>query len=339
MGGKMFTFDIHCHFFPQTFLDQAGKLGNPFQASIQPGPHGETRLVCAGDFNHSLTPDFYDAKQMIEDMDRRKIRISAISAAPPTLSYWADAPSARNLASRMNDNIAQRVQAYPDRLLGLGTVPLQNIEASTMEARRAIGDLGLRGLMIGSNVGGKNLDHADFFPFFETIVELDVPIFVHPYIPLGAERMRDYYLHNLVGMVAETGLAIASVIFGGILERLPNLKLCFAHAGGIYPYIVGRHDHGYRVREVECGRAIPKPPSHYLSMLYFDSITHHPLALRYLVDLVGSDKIVIGSDYPFDMGPDQPVDVVLENPHLSSEEKEKIVGLNAANLFGIQGVL
>ncbi|HET6443688.1 MAG TPA: amidohydrolase family protein [candidate division Zixibacteria bacterium] len=332
----MFTLDIHCHFFPQAFLDEARKRDNPFQASIELGSSGQEYLICTGDFRHPLTPDFYDADRLIHDMDDRKVRMSAVSAAPPTLSYWADAPSACDLASRMNDSIAQRVTAYPDRFLGLATVPLQDVDTSIQEARRAIKELGLHGFQIGSNVNGRNLNHPELFPFFAAVAELGVPLFIHPYIPAGAERMQDYYLHNLVGMVAETGLAIASIIFGGIVERLPELKICFAHAGGVFPYIVGRHDHGYLVREQECRQAIPHPPSYYLPALHFDAITFHPLALRYLVDLVGTDQVIIGSDYPFDMGPVQPVDTILKNPTLTEEEKRKICGQNAAALFSLK---
>lgn len=331
----MFSFDIHCHFFPQAFLDEARKANNPFRASIERGSDGRERLICAGSFDHPLTSDFYEAERMLQDMDARQVQMAAISAAPPTLSYWADAASAQELAARMNWSIAERVKLYPDRFVGLGTVPLQDITASIAEAQRAVRDLGLAGFQIGSNVGGKNLNHPAFFPFFETIAELDVPLFVHPYLPAGEERMQDHYLHNLVGMVAETGLAIASVIYGGVLERLPNLKLCFAHAGGVYPYIVGRNDHGYQVRQKECREAIPHPPSHYFRQLYFDSITFHPLTLRYLSDLVGSERIVIGSDYPFDMGPFQPVDEILNNPYLSDQERQQICGQNAASLFGL----
>jgi aminocarboxymuconate-semialdehyde decarboxylase len=334
----MFSLDIHCHFFPQAFLDEARKAGNPFRASIERGADGRERLICAGSFDHPLTPDFYEAERMIQDMAARQVSMAAISAAPPTLSYWADAASARDLAAHMNESIAERVQRYPDRFVGLATVPLQDIDASVQEAKRAIRELGLAGFQIGSNVGGKNLSHPDFFPFFETVAELDVPLFIHPYLPAGEERMQDYYLHNLVGMVAETGLAIASVIYGGVLERLPKLKLCFAHAGGVYPYILGRNDHGYKVRLKECREAIPRPPSHYFRQLYFDSITFHPLTLRYLVDLVGSDRIVIGSDYPFDMGPFQPVDEILNNPYLSDAEKQQICGQNAVSLFGLLNV-
>ena len=331
----MFALDIHCHFFPEAFLEEARKPDNPFKASLTPESDGRERLVCAGSFDHPLAPEFHDVERLVQDLDARKLSMAAISSAPPTLSYWADAASARDLAGRLNDSIAERVTAYPERFVGLATVPLQDIDASIAEAKRAVNALGLHGFQIGSNVGGTNLSDPAFFPLFETFAELNVPVFVHPYIPAGEERMQDFYLHNLIGMVAETGLAIASIVYAGILERLPNLKLCFAHAGGVYPYIIGRQDHGYKVREVECKAAIPHPPSHYFPMLYFDSITFHPLTLRYLIDLVGADRIIIGSDYPFDMGPEQPVDEVLNNPFLNDAEKALICGQNAAALFGI----
>jgi aminocarboxymuconate-semialdehyde decarboxylase len=242
------------------------------------------------------------------------------------------------LAAAINESIAQRVRQHPDRFTGLGTLPLQDMNASVAEAKRAIRHLHLAGFQIGSNVGGTNLDDPYFEPLFATIAELDVPVFIHPYIPAGAERMRRYYLHNLIGMVSETGLAIASVIYGGLLERYPNLKLIFAHAGGTLPYIHGRLDHGYLVREEECTRAIPHPPSHYLGKLYFDSISFHPAALKFLVDLVGSDHLVIGSDYPFDMGPAQPLDPIVTNPYLTEEDKRNIAGKTAATLFNIAPV-
>ncbi len=331
----MLTFDIHCHFFPQAFLDVARQPGNSFQASIERRADGREHLVCAGNFDHPLTPDFYDAQRMIEDMDKVGMQMAAISSAPPTLSYWADPGAARELAPAINESIAARVRAHPDRFAGLGTVPLQDVDASVQEARRAIRDLGLAGLMIGSNVNGKNLDHPDFYPFFAAIAELDAPLFIHPYIPAGAERMQDYYLHNLIGMVGETGLAIATLIYGGTLVRWPNLKLIFAHAGGVFPYIHGRMDHGYKVRIKECREAIPEPPSAYMRRIYYDCMAFAPATLRFLVDLVGADHVLIGSDYPFDMGPANPVAEATENPLLSADEKRQIAGGTAAAIFGL----
>ena len=259
----MFSLDVHCHFFPKAFLD-AARGPNTLQSRIERRADGREHLVCPGNFDHPLTPDFHAAGQMLADMDSAQISMAAISSAPPTLSYWAEAGAATELASRLNESIADRVAEHPGRFLGLATVPLQDIAASVAEAKRAINELGLHGFQIGSNVDGKNLNHPDYYPLFETIAELNAPVFVHPYIPAGEERMQDYYLHNLLGMVAETGLAIASVIYGGILERWPDLKIIFAHAGGVFPYVVGRMDHGYKVRSQECAAAIPHPPSHYL---------------------------------------------------------------------------
>ncbi len=329
------TLDIHCHFFPQAYLD-AVRQPNTLRSRIERRDDGREHLICPGNFDHPLVPSLSEAEQMIADMDKTGIDLAAISSAPPTLSYWADAADARALAPRLNDSIAARVAQYPDRFLGLATVPLQDIAASIHEARRAVNELGLHGFMIGSNVGGKNLNHPDYFPFFETIAELDVPLFIHPYIPPGEERMQDYYLHNLLGMVAETGLAIASIIYGGVLERLPTLKIVFAHAGGVFPYIVGRMDHGYKVRRVECTAAIPHPPSHYMPQVYFDCMSFNDRALRYLVDQVGADRVLLGSDYPFDMGPiGGPVAEVQANPLLTDAEKRQICSGTAATLFNL----
>jgi len=331
----MQAIDVHCHFFPQAFLDIARKPGNSFGTSIERDADGLEYLVAEGDFRHPLTPDFHESGAMIADLDKRSLTSAVISSAPPTLSYWADKSAANELASAINEEIAQRTRTYPDRFAGLATLPLQDMDATVSEARRAIRDLHLSGFHIGSNVNGTNLDDPFFEPLFATIAELDVPVFIHPYIPAGAERMRRYYLHNLIGMVSETGLAIASVIYGGILERWPDIKICFAHAGGTFPYIKGRLDHGYLVREEECTKALPHPPSHYIGKLYFDSIAHDHASLKFLVDLVGSDHIVIGSDYPFDMGNEQPFEVVTSNPYLTEEDKTNIAGKTAATLFNI----
>lgn len=326
--------DCHFHLFPQAFLDVARIPNNSFNASIERTADGTEYLVAEGDFRHALVPSFYDSDTIVQELDNRKLTAAVITSAPPTLSYWADAAAAVELSQAINEEMAQRAATHPDRFIALGALPLQDMDASVREATRAIRDLQLTGFMIGSNVGGTNLDDPYFEPMWETFAALDVPIFIHPYIPAGSERMRRYYLHNLIGMVNETAIAIASVIYGGLLEKYPGVKLCFAHAGGTYPIIQGRLDHGYAVRPEECGAAIPHPPSHYLGQLYFDSISFNDAALKYLVDMVGSDHLVIGSDYPFDMGPAQPVDAVLSNPLLTDEEKLDIMGRTATHLYG-----
>lgn len=331
--------DCHFHLFPHAFLDAARIPNNSFNASIERGADGVEYLVAEGDFRHALVPNFYDPDTIVQDLEQRKLTGAVITSAPPTLSYWADSGAAIELAQAINEEMAQRAADYPHRFTALGALPLQDMDASLVEAKRAIRDLNLTGFMIGSNVDGRNLDDPYFDPMWATFAELDVPIFIHPYIPAGSERMRRYYLHNLIGMVNETAIAIASVIYGGLLERYPHLRLCFAHAGGTYPIIQGRLDHGYQVRPQECGAAIPNPPSHYLGKLYFDGISFSDAALKYLVDLVGSDHIVIGSDYPFDMGPAQPVDAVMDNPLLTDEQKLDIVGRTASRLYGAPSIV
>ncbi|MFC2048237.1 amidohydrolase family protein, partial [Chloroflexota bacterium] len=202
------------------------------------------------------------------------------------------------------------------------------------EMERAAKQLGMRAIAIGTNVNGKNLDEPELFPVFERARDLGLLVYLHPVNVLsGKERLRSYHLRNLIGNPTETAIAIASIIFGGILERLPDLKLLFSHAGGTMPWLIGRHDHGYKVRP-ECQAAIPKPPSEYYKLIHFDTIAHHPQNLLHLVKTVGSDRVLLGSDYPADMADDNPVATVA-NLDIPETDKQKIWGGNAARLLNI----
>lgn len=327
--------DVHCHVFPEAFIAAARRPGNPYNASVERRADGREFLVSRGYFDYPLTPELYDLDALLEDMAERGITAVAQSLAPPALAYWStERGAARDWAQLVNDSIAERVRRYPDRFAGVAHVPLQDVQAAIEELGRASDRLGFRAVQIASNVGGTNLDDPSLFPFFEACARLDVSVFVHPYLPFGGDRLQRYYLHNLVGMVSETGLAIASVIFGRVLERLPSLRLCFAHAGGTYPYIRGRLDHGHRVRP-ECGD-LAEPPGAYVRRLWFDTIAFEPSALRFLVESAGADRVMLGSDYPFDMGPAQPVAEVLATPGLDQPQLERILWRNAAGFFGFR---
>jgi aminocarboxymuconate-semialdehyde decarboxylase len=191
----------------------------------------------------------------------------------------------------------------------------------------------MRGIEIGSNINGKYLDDPDLWPFYEKAQRLGTFIFVHPINVAGLERMQKYHLRNLIGNPLDTSLAIASIIFGGVLESFPRLKFCFAHAGGFTPYQQGRLERGYHVRS-EC-KTISKPPIEYIKLLYFDTITHYAPALSYLIETVGSDHVLMGSDYPFDMGDPNPVSTVKDLKTISNPEKRKVLGKNAIRLLNL----
>ncbi len=220
----------------------------------------------------------------------------------------------------------------PDRLAGLATVPLQDIPAAVAELERAVTRLGLRGVYIGSNIGGKDLDHPDLFPFFAKAEALRAPVFLHPIDVLGVERLRAYYLHNGLGNPFETALAAARLIFGGVLDRLPRLQVCLAHAGGALPYLFGRLDRVYRVRK-EARGALRRTPSAYLRRFTYDTIAHAEPALRYLISVVGADRVALGSDYRFDMGLLDPAAPVRALRPLARKDRDAILGGVAAKLL------
>jgi aminocarboxymuconate-semialdehyde decarboxylase len=214
--------------------------------------------------------------------------------------------------------------------MGLATLPLQDPEAAVTEAERAVTELGCRGIYLGTNVRGKELTDPSFFPVFERIHALGAPIFLHPLNVIGSQRLTSYYLHNLLGNPFDTAVAAANLIFSGLLDRFPKLNICLPHAGGALPYLIGRLNHGWKVRQ-EC-KAMKKPPSSYLRRFTYDTISHGPEPLRYLINLVGADRVMLGSDYCFDMGYERPVEVV-SALKLSSNDQEKILGGNAARLL------
>src|SRR5262249_38258034 len=226
-------------------------------------------------------------------------RWHAVPLQPPMV-YWADETLAPSLARIVNDAMAAAHRSHPDRFVFLATLPMQQPEAAAGEVERAAGELGCRGVYLGTNVRGKELSDPSFLPVFERIHSLNLPVFLHPLNVIGAQRLSHYHLHNLLGNPFDTAVAAANLIFSGHLDRFPRLQICLPHAGGALPYLIGRLNHGWKVRE-EC-RALKKPPASYLRRFTYDTISHAPEALGYLIDLVGADRVMLGSDYCFDMG-------------------------------------
>ncbi len=248
----------------------------------------------------------WDVEKRLAHMDATGVKMQAVSSVPFLFFYYLEPSLAIAMAQIQNEGFAQLAREHPGRFVGLAALPMQDPEAAATELRRAVRDLGLRGAGIGANVDGRNLDDPALEPVWAAADDLGAFVFVHPELRSGTERMQRYYLRNLIGNPLDTSLAIASLIFGGVVERYPRAKFCFAHGGGFIPYQRGRLEHGWRVRN-EPKVQVQRSPKEYFGALYFDTILHSPIALRYLVESAGADRVMVGSDYPFDMGPADPV--------------------------------
>ncbi|MFH1169221.1 MAG: amidohydrolase family protein [Chloroflexota bacterium] len=324
--------DVHAHFLPRDCFDAVDSTGRHFGPSIVTNKKGEEEVVHAGFNSGPVAKQMYDVETRIKDMDATGVDMQAISAVPSFLYYAAEPEACLWYSRRQNDGFAEAVKAYPKRFVGMATVPLQDSKMALAELDRAVNKLGLRGVKMLSNINGKQLDDPSLMPFYKEVETLGLPIFIHPWGPAGKEKMGKYYLINFVGFPTDSTLAAAHLIFGGVLEKFPGLKFYFAHAGGTLPYLRGRFDHGYRVRP-ESKVVIKQPPSHYLPLLYFDTITHYAPTLEYLINVMSADNVVMGTDYPYDMSDTDPVNTVLSLKNVSAADKEKILGGNAARIF------
>lgn len=323
--------DLHAHFIPPQILrDQ-----NPAEAwrpRIYRDERGTQMLEFKGSANSSARREFVNIEKILEEQVRAGVDVVALSPWSSLFNYDQPLEESKRNCRAYSHAIADCVRNYPPRLAGYGCVPLQDARLAADEARLLVRDLGLRGIEIGTNVNGAYLGDEKFLPFWEAIAELDTLVFIHPVSGVGGAAMRDYDLGNLYGFPAETGLTAASLIFGGVLERFPNLKILLAHGGGVTPYLAGRFDHGWQHRAAAKKSIITRAPSTYLKQFYFDTIVFTVDALRFLIQLVGADHIVIGTDYPFDMGYERPRELV-ESLGLRAEQAEKIFGTNAKQLL------
>lgn len=326
--------DFHTHIIPEDIPNFVEKFSGERWPTLEKTCSCGANIMVAGKVFREVTDQVWSPEKRIKDMDAEGVDIQVLSPIPVTFSYWAEPEVAEEMSQIQNDFIAETVKQYPNRFIGLGTVPLQDIEASIKEMDRCIHKLGLKGIEIGSNINGKNLDDPSFTAFFEMAEKWEVPLFVHPWETLGKERMPRHNFMYTVGMPSETALAAASLINGGVMEKFPRLKVCFAHGGGSFPYILPRLDQGWKVWPHL--RLTSQPPSHYAKNFYFDSLNYDPLNLKYLVDRFGYDKIVMGSDYPFLLREIPPGKVIDDTVQLTEEQKQAILGKNALAFLNIE---
>ena len=263
-------------------------------------------MMLDGKLFREIEADTWDPDVRLSDCNRCDVDVQVLSTVPVMFSYWARPDDTADLAKILNDHIAGVVNRYPKRFVGLGTLPMQDADLSIRELERLTKSLGLAGVQIGTHVNGWNLDDPRIFPVLEAAADLGAAIFVHPWQMLGKERMGLYWLPWLVGMPSETALSICTMIFGGVFERLPNLRVAFAHGGGAFPGIIGRLEHGFNVRPDIVATANDRNPRDYIGRFFVDSLVHEPEMLNYMIGLLGSDRIALGSDYPFPLGEHHP---------------------------------
>ena len=332
-SGERLTIDLHCHVYvpaAEEAVAEAFEMETDFLFKFSNEATREVNRRQAQEIFGKLT----SVETRLADMDGMAIDIQALSPAPLQYYYALEPDLGLTSARIINDHIAEIVDAHPDRFVGLGTVPMQEPELAVAELDRAVRELGMRGVEICTSVVGEELSNDRFRKFFAKAEDLDALIFMHPNGFSDGARLSDHYFTNIIGNPLDTTVAVSHLIFGGVLDAYPDLKICVAHGGGYLPAYSGRIDHAHANRE-DCRRRIKEKPSSYLRKLYFDTVVFTEHQLEYLVSLYGSDHIVLGTDYPFDMGMDDPVGFVDGADALTASDKAAIVGGNAAQLLGI----
>ncbi len=302
----MLKIDVHTHILPKDIPKWKDKFGyGGFIQLEHNGPGCARMLKDDGHFFREIEDNCWSAKKRIEECDGFGVNVQVLSTVPVMFSYWAKPDDGAAIARFLNENIAESVSEFPTRFVGLGTVPMQDTQLAIRELEHCK-KIGMSGIEIGTNVNQLNLGEPRFFDLFKACEELGMAVFVHPWEMMGQADMQKYWLPWLVGMPAETSRAICSLIFSGTLEKCPGLRICFAHGGGSFPATLGRIDHGFNVRPDLCAVDNPHSPRKYVSKMYFDSLVHEPANLDFLIELVGADHVMLGSDYPFPLGELEP---------------------------------
>jgi aminocarboxymuconate-semialdehyde decarboxylase len=322
--------DAHHHILPKSIVQAIRTGDSRFQAEIQTRGNQEWVVHRQG-YAYPLFDKFYIANAKIEDMRAAGLDRVVLSPAPPMFNYWLNSETAHSISQMINDGTAEFAAENPSLFQGMATVPMQDPVLAVKEMERVVQEHQIKAVEIGTSIEGVNLDDPKFTRFFEAAEALNVTIFLHPYYVGDKSGLSKYYFTNLVGNPLDTTVAAGSLIFGGILDRFPRLKVMLAHGGGYFPYQIGRFDKGFEER-VE-SRTCKERPSSYLNRFYFDTLTFNPAALKFLVDLVGHEQVVLGSDYPFDMGTLQPKSII-EECQFSTDIQIAIYHDNAIRLFG-----
>ena len=347
--------DLHTHILPRDWPDLDAKYGYSGFVRLDHYKPCCARMMIGDRVFREITNNVWDPERRIEECDRAGVSTQVLSTVPVMFSYWAKPADALDISRRLNDHIAEVVRNQSKRFAGLGTIPMQDPDLAAAELERCVRELGLRGAQIGTHVDANphsgridtlNLDNASLQPVWSAAEQLDAAIFVHPWDMLGKERMPKYLLPWLVGMPAETCLAICSMIFGGVLERFPRLRVAFAHGGGAFPFTFGRIEHAFHVRPDLVATDNDTNPRKYLALIdnqgegvparfYVDSLVHDADALMMLLKLFGAQRVAFGSDYPFPLGEAHPGELIESMRELSAKEKVQLLSGNAREFLGL----
>ncbi|OLY78551.1 2-amino-3-carboxymuconate-6-semialdehyde decarboxylase [Smittium mucronatum] len=334
---KKLKIDFHTHILPENIPDFADKFGYGGFIKLQPSDADKEKvdMVKDGRFFRTVECNCFSPSKRIQECDQTGVDVQVLSTVPVMFSYWAKPKHALEVSVFLNDHIARVVNENPSKFIGLGTIPMQDVGLAIQELRRCVTELGLNGVQIGSHVNDYNLGDPIFEDLWKVAEELDTVIFVHPWDMDMGPRNSKYWFPWLIGMPTETTAAICSLIFSGVYDRYPNLKVVFAHGGGSFFGTLGRIIHGYNCRPDLVALDTQSHPLESLKKLYFDSLVHDQHALKLMVNQVGFDRIVLGSDYPFPLGEQLPGELIESSDWISEEDKVKILSSNALKLFNL----